>query len=737
MNLPKQIATQLNIAAEQVAATIELLEAGNTLPFIARYRKEVTGGLDEEQIRQIGELLAKLRALDERRKTILKTIEEQGKLTPQLEQQILDAATMTTLEDLYQPYKPRRRTRASIARERGLQPLADLIIEQTRTNDSLAHLAAPFINEDVPAAEEAWAGACDIVAETISDHPDVRRLTREKALQWGVQRCEKIESAEDPRKVYELYYDFEFRVDRLKPHQILAINRGEEEKVLRTKIVVPERDWRGCVSTFFRADPRSPLAGKFEEAIVDAAERLLLPAIERDVRRQLTEEAEAHAIGVFASNLRSLLSQPPLAGHTVLGIDPGYRTGCKVAVVDPTGKVLETTTIVPHEPHKRWEDALKTLAGLVSSHKVSLIAIGNGTASRETEQLSAELIRRIEVKDDNETEGFITGAKRSIENGAVRNHLKYLIVNEAGASVYSASQLARGELPDLDVSLRGAVSIARRVQDPLAELVKIDPKSIGVGMYQHDVDQKQLENSLTGVVESVVNQVGVDVNTASPALLAYVAGIGPKLAERIVSFRDAGGAFPNRMALCKVPGMGPKAFEQSAGFLRILAGSNPLDSSAIHPESYSVAEAILKRANLSANTSAAERRPALETLLARHTVADLAAELGTGAPTLADILEQLVRPGRDPRQDLPAPVLRSDVLSLEDLAPGMCLKGTIRNVVDFGAFVDIGVKQDGLLHRSQIPRGVGLKVGDVIDVEIQKVEVERGRIGLGWPGGIA
>jgi uncharacterized protein len=427
----------------------------------------------------------------------------------------------------------------------------------------------------------------------------------------------------------------------------------------------------------------------------------------------LSGRSEAHAIAVFAANLRALLSQPPLAGHPVLGIDPGIRTGCKLAVVDPTGKVLATDTIYPHEPHKRWEDSLRTLASLVAHHKVSLIAIGNGTASRQTEQLAAELICKLE---------------------AAGSLLQYLIVNEAGASVYSASPLARAELPDLDVSLRGAVSIARRVQDPLAELVKIDPKSIGVGMYQHDVDQKQLAASLTAVVESVVNSVGVDANTASPALLTYVAGIGPKLAERIVAQRDEQGTFPNRMALRQVPGMGPKAFEQSAGFLRIRGGDNPLDASAIHPESYPVAEAVLKKAGLDSLTPPAERSPALEALLARQPVERLADELGAGVPTLSDILEQLVRPGRDPRQDLPPPVLRSDVLSMEDLKTGMRLKGTVRNVVDFGAFVDIGVKQDGLLHRSQMPRGLALGVGDVIDVEILKVEAERGRIGLGWAG---
>ena len=565
------IARQINVRPQQVATTIELLDADNTLPFIARYRKEATGGLDEEQLRQIVETLQKLRALDERRAAVLKSIEEQGLLTDELQSQIKAVETMTALEDLYQPYKPKRRTRASIAKEKGLQGLADLLLKQVQSGETLGKIAQPFLNEQVANSEEAWAGARDIVAEAISDHPEVRRQTREKALQWGSQRTEKIEGAEDPRNVYELYYEFDFRVDKLRPHQILAINRGEADKVLKVKIEMPERDWQGAIRSVFRPDPRSPLADQLEAAIQDAADRLLLPAIERDVRRELTERAEQHAIQVFAANLRALLGQPPLAGHTVLGIDPGFRTGSKVAIVDPTGKFLDTGTIYPHAPQKHWQEALKSLAGWIEKHDVTLITIGNGTASRETEQLVAELTRTI-------------------------NGLKYMIVNEAGASVYSASPLARAEMPDLDVSLRGAASIARRAQDPLAELVKIEPKAIGVGMYQHDVNQKQLADSLTGVVESVVNQVGVDANTASPALLTYVAGIGPKLAERIVEHRNQTGPFASRKQLLKVSGLGPKAFEQSAGFLRIRDGEQPLDASAIHPESYGIAEAVLKRA---------------------------------------------------------------------------------------------------------------------------------------------
>jgi protein Tex len=712
MDYPQKIAAQLQIKPAQVSATIELLDQDNTLPFIARYRKEVTGGLDEEQIRQLSELLDKLRSLDERRKTILKSIEEQGALTPELLQQILQADSATRLEDLYQPYKPKRRTRASVARENGLDGLADLILQQVHTSQSLAELAAPYLSENVPGAEEAWAGARDIVAETISDHSEVRHQVRAKGLLWGSLHSEKVEETLDPRQVYHLYYAYESKIDRLRPYQVLALNRGEAEKVLRVHLAIPERDWGSIIFAHFRPDRRSPFHDQLLLAAVDAAERLLLPAIERDIRRHLTELAEMHAISVFADNLRSLLTQPPLADQVVLGIDPGFRTGSKVAVVDGTGRVLDTTTIFPHEPQKRREEGLKILAGLVLRHKVTLIAIGNGTASRETEALVAELTR-------------------------VAQEVRYLIVNEAGASVYSASVLARAELPDLDVSMRGAVSIARRVQDPLAELVKIDPKSIGVGLYQHDVDQKKLASSLVGVVESVVNTVGVDLNTASPALLTYTSGVGQKLAEKIVAYRDANGPFKNRAELRQVAGLGPKAFEQASGFLRIRNGDNPLDASAIHPESYAVALQVLEMAGLSPSDPPAERKPALEALVSGQPLTQIAAALGVGQPTLADILEQLIRPGRDPRDSLPLPILRSDVLKMEDLAVGMSLKGTVRNVVDFGAFVDIGVKQDGLLHRSQIPPGTVLKVGDILAVEILVVEVERGRIGLALKKGPA
>jgi uncharacterized protein len=710
---PGKIAEQLSIRPQQVSAVIEMLDEGNTIPFIARYRKERTDTLDEEQLRQIQSLLEKMRALDDRRATILASIEEQGKMTDELREKITAADNITLLEDLYVPYKPKRRTRASIAREKGLQPLADFILKQFRTPGTPEDLAKNFINDTVFDEEEALAGARDIVAETISEDADVRTRVREKALMYALIKVEKIDDAIDERKVFEVYYAFESRVDRLRPHQILAINRGETEKILRIKVEVAAEDWSPAVHKIYRPDSASAFAPHLEAAIQDAAERLLLPAIERDVRRHFSEVAEQHAIKVFAENLRALLGQPPLIGHTVLGIDPGFRTGCKIAVVDATGKMLDTTTIYPHEPQKRSKEALATLLALIKKYHVTLITIGNGTASRESEQLAAELLR---MPDD-----------------AVKS-VRYLITNEAGASVYSASPLARAELPTLDVSLRGAVSIARRVQDPLAELVKIDPKSIGVGLYQHDVDQSELTHSLEAVVEDVVNWVGVDANTASPALLTHVSGIGPKLAETIVAYRDENGPFASRTELQRVPKLGEKTFVQSAGFLRIINGKDALDATAIHPESYPIARKVLERAKVRPEATPEERRRALALLRKSPGVEALAEEMGAGVPTLTDIFDQLARPGRDPRADAPAPILRSDVLKMEDLTPGMRLKGTVRNVVDFGAFVDIGVKQDGLLHRSQLPRETILRVGDVIDVEVLKVETDRGRIGLKWPG---
>ena len=706
MTLNEQIASQLNIKASQVTAVINLLDDGNTVPFIARYRKEMTGSLDDEQIRIIADELVRLRALDERRAAILASIEELGKLTEELREQINVAATITALEDLYAPYKKKRRTRAMAAREKGLEPLAELILGQGPKGPP-EKIAEKFLNEQVSDVAEALLGARDIVAEMISDNANVRSRLREKALKFSKVRVEKVKDAGDEKGVYQYYYEFEARTERLQPHQILAISRGEKDGVLRVHVDVAERDWLEAIQAEYEQDILSPWADQLALAIQDSAERLLLSAIERDVRREKGEWADSHAIQVFANNLRALLGQPPLAGHVILGIDPGFRTGCKVAVVDATGKLLDTGTIYPHEPKNDWKSAIDTLQAMINRHRVTLITIGNGTASRETEKLVSELT---------------SSAPQT----------KYLIVNEAGASVYSASALARQEFPDLDVTLRGAVSIARRAQDPLAELVKIDPKSIGVGLYQHDVDQKALEHALDGVVESVVNRVGVDVNTASPALLTHVSGVGPKLAGNIVTYRDENGPFKSRVAFRKVSGFGAKAFEQAAGFMRIQDGTNPLDASAIHPESYEIAKAILDLAGLTPKTPLRERVTALDALLNSTTRESLAEQLKCGLPTLNDILEQLVRPGRDPRSDAPLPILRSDVLKVEDLVTGMQLKGTVRNVVDFGAFVDIGIKQDGLLHRTQIPTGTILKVGDIIDVEILKIESERGRIGLGW-----
>jgi len=688
----EKLAERLKLRPAQVQAAVELLDTGNTLPFIARYRKEATGGLDDEQLRALEAELKSLRALEERRETVLAAIEALGKLTPELRGEILDADSRTRLEDLYAPYKGKRVTRAGQAREKGLEPLAEVILKQHRAHAPLEELVKKYLTPQAATVGEALAGAKDIVAERIADHAEVRSRTRDKAWLWGTLTARKAAKAEDPRGQFTSYYDFKSGPSRIRPHQVLALNRGETEKVLKVSVEVPERDWQGVIFDHFPRDRRSPWCGPLEEAAFDAAERLLLPAIERDVRRALTEQAEDHAIGSFRTNLRQLLLTPPLPGQVVLGIDPGFRTGCKVAVVDATGKVLDTATIYPHTG--QWDRARGTLAELLRRHKVTLVVLGNGTASRETEPLVGEVL----------TEG-----------------LKYLVVHEAGASVYSASALAKAELPGLDVTLRGAVSLARRVLDPLAELVKIEPRSIGVGMYQHDVDQGRLGEALEGTVESVVNQVGVDVNTASPALLTYVAGIGPKLAAKIVEHRDAKGPFPDRVALGKVGGLGPKTFEQAAGFLRIPRGRNPLDATAIHPESYAVASRVWQLAG--------EDKAGLPTL--RQNVTELATKLKTGVPTLEDILNQLAAPGRDPRAELPPPALRGGLPTMEQLAPGVELEGVVRNVVDFGAFVDLGVKQDGLLHRSQIPRGTVLAVGQAVKVKVLSVELQRGRISLG------
>lgn len=698
------LAKQLSIRPKQAAAAIQLLDQDNTVPFIARYRKEVTEGLDDEQLQNLNLGLRKLRAVTDRREAIRKALTEQEKLTDKLDLALKNANSLTELEDIYAPYKQKRKTRGMVAKEKGLGGLALKILKQEVSDKTAEETAEEYVKFFIPSAKVALEGARDIVAEVIADNPSVRQALRKRALGYGKLTSEKKDKADDPKNLFDLYYDYQIPVHLLRPHQTLAINRGETEGVLRVKADVAEHDKTVSTRLISRPNPASPFHDQLVMATEDAVKRLLMPAIERDVRRILTEKAEGHAIAVFGKNLSDLLSQAPLVGHTVLAVDPGYRTGCKIAVMDETGKVLNVGTIYPHKPRAEWDDALKRLAMLVNQHNVSVVSIGNGTASRETEKLIAELVKTF-------------------------TELKYLITNEAGASVYSASEVARAELPDMDVSMRGAVSIGRRVQDPLAELVKIDPKSIGVGLYQHDVNQKQLAESLDGVVEIVVNRVGVDVNTASPALLSRVAGIGPKLAERIVEFRDENGAFANRSRLQKVSGLGKKSYEQCAGFLRVRDGDNALDQTAIHPESYDIAKKVMERAGITLEMDEGAKEEALAQL---PKLAVLAKELDVGEPTLADIYEQIVKPGRDPRDDVSKPLLRSDVLSMDDLKVGQVLHGTVRNVVDFGAFIDIGVKRDGLLHRTVTPKGTELSVGQVLPVEIEKVDKKRDRISLKW-----
>jgi protein Tex len=707
MDIHATLARELTLARTQVQAAVTLFDDGNTIPFIARYRKEVTGSLDEEQLRQLAERLAYLRTLAEREATVLDSLTAQEKLTPDLATAIESADTLQAVEDLYLPFKPKRRTRAMMARERGLEPLAQMILAQPLTRDSLANLAEPFLNNQVTDIEMAWAGARDIVAEMISDDPELRGAARTLARERSEISSAQLDATQDPTKVFAQYYGFTLPLSRVRPYQILALNRGEASGALKLHLGLPDAEILARLKLKYSPNPKSPLAEQLTLATQDANERLLLPAIERDVRRMLTEEASAHAVRIFAANVRALLLQPPIRGRAVIGIDPGFRTGCKIAVVDQTGKVITTGTIYPHEPQKQWKESKATLKRLVEKTGADLFAVGNGTASRETEQLVAEVI-------------------------ADGTRAEYLITSEQGASVYSASPLARAELPDLDVTLRGAVSIARRVIDPLAELVKIDPYSIGVGLYQHDLDDKQLGEALDAVVESAVNAVGVDVNTASPALLRYVAGIGAKLAEAIVIYREANGPFPNRAALRQVKGLGPKAFEQAVGFFRIAGADEALDNTAIHPESYAVVRNLFALIGVTGTERNFSTR--LTEFRKQTTLAEIAQVLNCGEPTLADILEQLIRPGRDPRDELPKPILRRDVLKLEDLKEGMRLKGTVRNVVDFGAFVDIGLKHDGLLHKSQMRRlQTGITVGDVLDVLVLSIDIERERISLGLP----
>ena len=721
IDFARTIADELAIRSTQVARSIELFDDDNTVPFVARYRKEVTGGLDEEQLRTILERLTYLRNLEARKETVLKSIEEQGKLTDELRARIEAATTLQAVEDLYLPYKPKRRTRATVARERGLEPLAQMMLAQELTKGDLAQIAAPFLKDDVPTVEDAYAGARDVVAETVAEDADIRAAVRERTRDAAWLVASVADESKDERGVYQMYYDYREKLSAIPPHRLLAINRGEREGILKVKLEGPEEENVKRTQARTVTNPRSIFAAQIREAVADGYERLLAPSIERELRGDLTGVSDEHAIETFAANLRQLLLQPPLRGKTVIGIDPGHRTGCKVALVDPTGKLLGGTTIYPHEPQKQWTEAKATLVKLVTEGGAEVIAIGNGTASRETEQLAAEVIAEAKSQIAN------------IKSANLKSQIAYVMVSEAGASVYSASDLARKEFPDLDVSMRGAVSIARRLQDPLAELVKIDPKSIGVGLYQHDVDQKRLAGALDGVVESAVNHVGVDVNTASPALLSYVAGVSRRVADAIVKHREEHGPFRRREDLKKVKGLGDKTYQQAVGFLKIPDGDRPLDNTFIHPESYPAVEQLFEYLDVRGDEKDLPAR--IEQLRRQEDLSDLAAMLDVGGPTLADILESLAKPGRDPRDELPPPLLRQDVLKMEDLKEGMILKGTVRNVVDFGAFVDIGVKQDGLVHVSQMadryvknPFEV-VSVGDVVTVKVIKVDLERGRIG--------
>ena len=711
MSIEQIIAGELSVRTQQVTATLELLDGGNTIPFVARYRKEVTGSLDEEQIRTISERSQYLRNLEARRQEILEAITAQEKLTPELEAQIMEAVKMQELEDLYLPYRPKKRTRAQIARERGLEPLAELLLAQAQPPmPFLEKLAILHIDPDkgVHTVEEAWAGASDIVAEDISDRADIRELIR-KELWKGAELASTLTVDEKEGQDYLMYKEYAEPVRQLPPHRILALNRGESKNCLKLTLNYPSEAMLAKLAQKLKIQPHTVWTELYTNALADSYKRLLFPSLERELRNELTEKAEKQAISVFAANLRQLLLQQPVAGHTVLGLDPGYRTGCKAAVIDPQGRTLAINTLYITGSQHQHDMAEAGFMELVTKYKVTLVAIGNGTASFETEEFTAQMIEKH------------------------RLDIAYLIVSEAGASVYSASKLAREELPDLDVSLRGAVSIARRVQDPLAELVKIEPKAIGVGQYQHDVNQKELTTTLGTVVESCVNHVGVELNTASPALLSYVAGVSGTVAKNIIAYRDDNGAFNSRKELLKVARLGPAAFTQCAGFLRIAHAKNPLDNTSVHPESYALAEHILGELgfDLKHCTDLAVQEAA-----AKADAAALAAKLEAGLPTVTDILEALARPGRDPREDAPAPLTRKKVAKLSELEIGSVVKGTVQNVVDFGVFVDIGLKTSGLIHRSELsnsrfrhPLDV-VSVGDIIEPIIISIDEQRNRIGL-------
>ena len=712
MDINQKLTEELNVKRWQIDAAVNLIDEGNTIPFISRYRKEVTGSLNDEQLRKLDERLKYLRNLEEKKEQVISSINEQGKLTDELKAQILAAETLVTVEDLYRPYRPKRRTRATIAKEKGLEPLAAYILLQN-AKEPLEQTAEQYISEEkgVENAADAVAGAMDIIAEMISDNADYRTWIRKTTMKKG----KMTSAAKDPEaeSVYEMYYEFEEPVSKLAGHRILALNRGEKEKFLTVKVEAPEEDiLRYLEKKTIHKD--NPYTGPvLKETVQDSYRRLIAPAIEREIRSELTEKAEDGAIEVFGKNLHQLLMQPPIAGQVVLGWDPAFRTGCKLAVVDPTGKVLGTTVIYPTAPTtpKKIQASKDLLKKIIPKYHISLISLGNGTASRESEQFIVELLKEIPEEK-----------------------VQYVIVNEAGASVYSASKLASEEFPKFDVGQRSAASIARRLQDPLAELVKIDPKSIGVGQYQHDMNQKKLGESLNGVVEDCVNKVGVDLNTASAPLLSYIAGISGAIAKNIVAYREEHGRFADRRELLKVPKLGPKAYEQCAGFTRIQDGKNPLDATGVHPESYEAAEKLLKKQGFTLDDITGLRLAGLS--LTIHDYKKLAEELGIGEITLRDIVKELEKPARDPRDEMPKPILRTDVLEMKDLKEGMVLKGTVRNVIDFGVFVDIGVHQDGLVHISQItdryikhPLEV-VSVGDIVDVKVMSVDLKKKRIQL-------
>ncbi len=710
MDIIKAIASELNVRNNQVEAAVKLIDEGCTIPFISRYRKEATGALNDEQLRNLDERLKYLRNLEDKKAQVIASIAEQGLLTDELKNQIEKADTMVAVEDLYRPYRPKRRTRATIAKEKGLEPLANIIMLQM-TGEPVVKTAEEYVSEekDVKTPEDAVAGAKDIIAESISDNADYRTRIRELTFKEGVLTSAAKDA--EAKTVYEMYYNFSEPAAKMAGHRILAVNRGENEKILTVKIEAPVDKILAYLEKQIIVRDNQYTTGIIKEAIEDSYERLIAPSIEREIRNQLTETAEAGAIKVFGKNLEQLLLQPPITGHVVLGWDPAFRTGCKLAVVDATGKVLDTTVIYPTAPQNKVTEAKAVLKKLIKKYNVTLISVGNGTASRESEQVIVELLKELDTP------------------------VQYIIVNEAGASVYSASKLATEEFPNFDVGQRSAASIARRLQDPLAELVKIDPKSIGVGQYQHDMNQKKLGEALEGVVEDSVNKVGVDLNTASASLLEYISGISKAIAKNIVTYREENGRFDNRKQLLKVAKLGPKAFEQCAGFMRITGGSNPLDATSVHPESYDAAAQLLKKLGYSMEDITSGGLKGLSGKVGN--VGGMAKELEIGELTLKDIIKELEKPGRDPRDEMPKPILRTDVMEMKDLTPGMVLKGTVRNVIDFGVFVDIGVHQDGLVHISQITNKKFIKhpleavsVGDIVEVKVLSVDEAKKRIQL-------